>query len=244
MSNSPESLHELPQPFDISTAVSLALRFNSPCFAVTNPLGTLSDFRHQLHCPASRSTDDWYGHNPAKEQHLQTAPEMLLPGGGGYVGPLEDTQYPQMELDAWSDSTTLSTEDIFDSEAEQLDRFCKYIDSTGDDDISEVLIRSPPQQHDYLHQRSVHFHHHDQQQQLPIKKKKRLNNPDANPVYRGGYADEPLEKLHGFQPLRLLDPEPTTKCPWRVELANCDLWQAFDQIGTEMVITKNGRLIC
>ncbi|KAL5484169.1 hypothetical protein EMCRGX_G020621 [Ephydatia muelleri] len=243
MSNSPESLHELPQPFDISTAVSLALRFNSPCTAVTNPLGTLSDFRHQINCAVNRSSDDWYSRDPAKEQVQQTTSsvaeaEMILPGGGGYVGPMEDTHYPQMELDAWSDSTTLSTEDIFDSEAEQLDRFCKYIDSTGDDDIPEVLIRSPPQQHGYLHQQAAHYCQHNQHQ-LHNKKKKRVNNPD--PTLYGDYADEPLEKLHGFQPLRLLDPEPVVKCPWRVELANWDLWQAFDQIGTEMVITKNGR---
>ena len=239
MSNSPESLHELPQPFDISTAVSLALRFNSPCSAITNPLGSLSDFRHQINCTASRSSDaEWYGHHEKQIGAAAPAVEMIPPSS--YVGPMEDMHY-QMELEAWSDNTTLSTEGIFETEAEQLDSFCKYIDSTMDDDIPEVLISSSPQQDDYLHEQAAHYGHDQQQQQLTCnKKKKRLSNA----LHYGSYMGEPLEKLHDFQPLRLLEPpEAAIKCPWKVDLANWDLWQAFDQIGTEMVITKNGRSV-
>ena len=243
MSNSPESLQELPQPFDISTAVSLALRFNSPCSTV----GSLSDFHHhQINCTVNRSSDEWYGHPTKSAQALST--EMILPPSS-YVGSMEGMHY-QMQLDAWSDSTTLSTDDIFETEAEQLDSFCKYLDSTGDEDISEVLIPSPPphdQQHDYLRQQAVHFRHNQQQQALH-KKKKRLSSSahyaGGSVHYTAGCTDDPLEKLHGIQPLRLLEPEPVVKCLWKVELANWDLWQAFDQIGTEMVITKNGRSVC
>ena len=194
MSNpdSPESLLELPLPYDISVAVAQALRINSvsstdgaatfyPCmngprdFAVKRPANGAVDVPYKV---TSQSTEEAY-----EELIPDLGPENLLDEV------FDNLSLPDMDPDAWSEG--------IDTNREELERFCKYIGG-DDEDRGSMLPNSKSRSRSAARIRSQAQHMH---------------TVAAAPSY----------------------------APPVVDLVNARLWQEFNHIGTEMVITKNGR---
>ena len=173
LSSSEESLRELPQPYDISTAVSRALRLSSST-------GTDCDVDRPARCgPAYRLTG-YDGGNALKGPEFYSAPESHTYRFENYF---EGVQL-EMEVEAWSSDDKSGGAE----EPQQLDMFCRYLQN-GD-------YESSPEN-------------------SPEKYPPRIHHP----CYQ----------------------QPRHHPGWTVRLENDRLWKQFDSIGTEMVITKNGR---
>lgn len=134
---------------------------------------------------------------------------------------LEDNHLAEMEIEAWAEARS-STEHLLKTETniEQLDELYRYIDDT-DEEFQPQSVESSDDEEQLQHRKRA--------KQPPPKKRRSAyyeeSSPETSPLK---YAPEPL--LH---PAR----------PWKVKLNNSDLWRQFDDIGTEMVITKNGRYV-
>ena len=198
MSNpeSPESLHELPQPYDISEAVAQALRIKSSSSACDE-----SSYR-----PARRPTKRTTSEIKEREddvhknvsQTTEEAYEDLIPelGADSLLDEVFDNlPLPDMDTDAWSER--------IDSNREELERFCKFI---GGEDEEYTLTSSKTRSRQKRAVRSPAKP--DCARQLQIALPPTAVSSYAHPV---------------------------------VELVNAQLWREFSSIGTEMVITKNGR---
>lgn len=183
---SPESLHELPQPYDISAAVAQALRINSsssceissfrPARTPRTTKRTTSEAnerQHALHKAISQTTEEAYD---------ELIPEL---GAENLLDEVFDKlSLPDMDTDAWSEG--------MDSNREELERFCKYIDG------EEIGDRLGPA---------------SATSGMTICTRRTQSQARAVTSY----------------------------APPVVELVNAHLWREFTSIGTEMVITKNGR---
>ena len=190
--NSPESLLELPLPYDISVAVAQALRINSESsndgaatfypsmsgqrdFAAKRPANGAIDVPYKV---ISQSTEEAY-----EELIPELGPENLLDEV------FDNLSLPDMDPDAWSDG--------LDTNREELERFCKYIGGDENEDRASLLPSPKIRPRSAARGRSQAQHMHA--------------------VAASSYA------------------------PPVVDLVNARLWLEFNMIGTEMVITKNGR---
>lgn len=138
----------------------------------------------------------------------------------------------QMEVEAWTENTTVpicnSSSDLLESQAniEQLDQFCKYIDSSGDEELvidpgaeNTMIGTTPKANYDCYIARGM------QSAMIgspPKKKRKDVCAIMPHPTY---YEEEAEDDMRN----------------WKVELENSVMWKEFDSVGTEMVITKAGR---
>ena len=215
--NSPESLKELPRPCDISTAVSVALRINdvedADALARDSAIHQKSRTSGGPMCFSTKNV------HPVLADLSSTGirAQQISSAEAVAVG---DVQF-EMQLDSWSDSTVgVDSEDFLESPSniEELDKLCKYIDGDSDEEPPEILD-----------DQSSHFETEASQQF-------RNGNARNSQVARYWSPDRsPLKEFHS--PLRM----DNHKRPWRVELMNSQIWRQFDSVGTEMVITKNGR---
>ncbi len=260
--SSDSSLTELPQPYDISSAVSKALRIKSAgkrsnerktmrpravSYPTTSGYLTAYDFpAHRCdgdcylspvgyYCPPSNNLYQYYGHPSSAPPASADPQQFLYPHHytAAAVHPCSSPPTPahQVEIDAWGESTALSicnsSSEMLESQMdiEQLDRFCKYIDSNSDDEYivekSEDGPEDGPDDYGCFISGSLTSRLVDS----PPKKKKRKS---MHSVALSGYYDEDMD---GGE--ELLD--------WKVELENSSMWREFDRVGTEMVITKAGR---
>ena len=212
MSISPvDSLGELPQPFDISSAVFRALRLSSSG-------GT----EVESHRPASERLKSLTATDGGERSKAPTPGVSSVPNTFD-DSVLEDIHLAEMEIEAWAE---MRSEDLLDTEIEQLDDFCRYIDNDSDEELdSKTENGDKPTCAERSH--SYSDYPRKRTRQPPAKKRRCTyyegSSPDVSPVK---YAPEPLLQQD---------------CPWRVRLQNSVLWRQFDRIGTEMVITKNGR---
>ena len=196
--DSPESLHELPLPYDISEAVAQALRIKSSSSCDE------SSFRPAMTTrPTKRTTSEPKGREgDAGHKNISTteeAYEELIPelGAGNLLDEVFDNlSLPDMDTDAWSER--------MDSNREELERFCKYIG--GEDEEYTVT---------------------------PSKRRSREKRK----------AEDKRAKPDCERQLQIALPPSAVPsyAPPVVELVNAHLWREFSSIGTEMVITKNGR---
>lgn len=163
-----------------------------------------------------------------------------------------------------------------DPNSEQLDEFCRYIDSSGDDDVylpspppsapavaaaGPLLSPSPNRRRCFSLAASQYHHQHPQQHQYaygehcgfayaPLSysygglhgqasRKRRRNCNAAFYAAEGESSPEssPVKTAFPFD----FEEQSERVYPWKIELESAELWRAFDRVGTEMVITKNGR---
>ena len=264
-SSSESSLAELPLPYDISSAVSRALRVNSTggdaeessyprslggrSRSLSYPTGYY-DF--PTHHQASTSAAAAAAYNVGEGSYggaayyctAATSPYYYPPNISASiptsVGPeIHPYYYPhhyhsaihpvadpqvQMEVEAWTENTSMSicnsSGDLLESQAniEQLDKFCKYIDSSGEEELAteeESEQGTETTSYDCYVARNMR----SAMIGSPPKKKRR-----SSVVY---YEEESTmaEEVRG----------------WKMELENASMWKEFDAVGTEMVITKAGR---
>lgn len=253
-SSSESSLTELPLPYDISSAVSRALRINSAGSGEENPLPRTRSRRslsfpgyydfpaHQgpsvsayngsdgenyaaASCYCSAASNPYFYSIPSADpQHPYFYPQHHYPA----IHP-NDPQV-QMEVEAWTENTTMSicnsSTDLLESQAniEQLDRFCKYIDSSGDEELitdrgeSSMLSSIKANYECYIAgRRSAMIG------SPPKKKRKNACAMSLSSYFEEDYVG--MDEIHD----------------WKVELENATMWREFDNVGTEMVITKAGR---
>ena len=214
--SSVDSLGDLPQPFDISNAVFRALRLSSSGGTEVESHRPVSERLKSL--TATDGGERLKAPNPDVSSVSNTFCESVL----------EDIHLGEMEIEAWAE---MRSEDLLDTEIEQLDDFCRYIDNDSDEELDSKTDDGDEDFKPPCAERSHSYSDYPRKRtrQPPAKKRRCTyyegSSPDISPVK---YAPEPLLQKD---------------CPWRVRLQNSALWRQFDRIGTEMVITKNGRYV-
>ena len=244
--SSDDSLGDLPLPYDISSAVSRALRINStdgtgaPDDAHTrrrpsNSLTAVDKTMNDIKPNAPR-----HYHNPAAgyvyERNLHSS--FPPPGLHQYTSTPPVYDHFRMEaMEAWNDSTVTvsicsSSESMLDSQndMDQLDQFCNYIVSNSDDDMPLETTTAPIYPTDMYPTPTYHYRYAESAESPPRKKARSASS----------YADYHYPSCSSTES----SPEKcTSKNYWRMKLENAALWRQFDEIGTEMVITKGGRYV-
>ncbi len=178
-----------------------------------------------------------YYHQTSSPYYYAAIPGSAPPEGGQFLYPhpysiIHPEQQVQMEIEAWSESTAMSicsgsgSGDLLESQVnmEQLDQFCKYIDSSGDEEFTVEKGESS-----MLGSAEIEYSCYNLRRGMagsPPPKKKRKSSSCAMAL-KSYYEDDP----DGMEELR----------DWGLELENASMWREFDSIGTEMVITKAGR---
>ena len=231
--SSEDSLVELPPPYAISSAVSRALRIESTAGdedseeqrrAVNYPLSNSYFTAYDFPTHSTNSTYNGENYPTAASYYCQASNpyyptsalvdphQYLYPHHYSAVHPVESQV--QMEIEAWSESTAISicnnsSSELLESQMnmDQLDRFCKYIDSSGDEEFGEKTERN--EYGCFISGSS------------PCKEIRK--DACSMPYYEDMDSPEQVWKN------------------WKVELENVNIWRDFDEIGTEMVITKAGR---
>lgn len=269
-SSSESSLVELPLPYDISSAVSRALRIDSTATvratenslpgrssrSLSYPTGyydfpahgstTASaysvssdgeNYAAGYYCPTVSNPYYYHHHHHSLSSGAIAAPEpqpYLYPHHYSAIHPADS--HVQMEIEAWSETTTMSicnsSTDLLESKVnmEQLDRFCKYIDSSGDeefgmgkDESNSCMLASAKTEYGCYVTRSLR----SVMTASPPKKKQRKSTCVMS---LSSYYDDDLDDVDELR-------------NWKVELENGNMWREFDNVGTEMVITKAGRWV-
>lgn len=131
-----------------------------------------------------------------------------------------------MEVEAWTENAGIcnSSSDLLESQAniEQLDRFCKYIDSSGDEELiveggeTNMLATAAANYDCYMAAGGMQS---AMMGSPPPKKQRKTAFPSMS---LSSYYEEVEDE-------------------WIVELENMAMWKEFHEVGTEMVITKAGR---
>lgn len=223
--SSEDSLTELPLPFDISSAVSRALRINStdgtsvPIYPNGHPAvypvnvadgGELTGFD-------ASGGGLRRGHNVCYPSHY-CCPQDCNPFGSRYPFPRPPPpSYPHSRPDLplyetmSGSSSTISVHtsgEEYDSPSnpEQLQQFYKF-------------MHSPSNQQ---HNRTQSYSYTTYCPADSPPNKRRRNTVQ----YREDDYSPDVEYCNW---------------PWQVELENKSLWRRFDEVGTEMVVTKGGR---
>ena len=256
--SSDDSLGDLPLPYDISTAVSRALRINSTdgtttpheqdgCPEVACPSNSLTAFdtasygtkcRPLIH-RASYPTTSIYAYESITP-HTFTPTELHH-----YSNPPIYDQFGMEASDAWNDSTVTvsicsSSESMLDTQndMEQLDQFCNYIVSNSDEELPLESTTTAPAQVAPVYPTnscpgSSYYHQYPVRIDSPPRKKLRSTSSYGDYHYPGCSSTEssPEKSINRL----------TQNLYWAMKLENVSLWRQFDQIGTEMVITKGGR---
>ena len=259
--SSDDSLGDLPLPYDISTAVSRALRINST--GSTSP----DDGSKVVHPSNSLTAVDTTSH--AIKAHVAMPPQLnrtRQPSSASYVyentlqpnftptglhhypNPGQPAIYDQFGMeavDAWNDNTVTvsicrSSESMLDSQndMEQLDQFCSYIVSNSDEELplennsSTGQSAAPIYPSNSFPGPAYYYQYPPVGLDSPPRKKQRSTSSIREYHYPTSCSstESSPEKCVGAQNVR-----------WTMKLENLSLWRQFDQIGTEMVITKGGR---
>lgn len=314
-SSSETSLAELPQPYDISSAVSKALclpsgggaaakpevsicssnsapkRMRSASYPV--PAGYLTSYDMQVpslgahglsnsygvgdgsdncaaaassyYCPAS-NTYPYYTPHPEPAQYLypvQHQQQHYPPTA--VMHQLPDLPQAHMDMEPWNETAAMSicnsSSSIFDSQEniEQLDKFCKYIDSSGDEEFmveresssgegcngeacngegcsnadGRGILNPAKNRYD---QCFITGNLCSEMLDSPPKKKRR----NACAMSMSDYFSDDLDNTMDSTLVEGVF-DSTEERSWKVELDNATMWREFDMVGTEMVITKAGR---
>ena len=289
-SSSENSLAELPLPYDISSAVSRALRVNSAGAMeelAYNPGSNQAAGRSARSLSYTTAYYDYPAHphqhsgaynvvGPGESENFATAAAAPPPppppppptyfNGQYFYGSIPNSTaatataaaqapdpppyyyphhytasiYPtspqvQMEVEAWTENSICnSSSDMLESQSniEQLDQFCRYIDSSGDEELVGEGSSSSTMKADYERysrgMRSAMIG-------SPPKRKRKNSYPVAmsSSYYCGGEEEEEEEEERREREEDTGD--------WKVVLENSSMWKEFDRVGTEMVITKAGR---
>ena len=226
-------------PARCSSESNLPRRGRSLSYPTT--AGSYYDFPAHSSAAAYTASSENYGHtyygHTSSPYYYAAIPGSAPPEGGHFlyphpfsnIHPAEQQVQMEMEIEAWSENTAMSicsgSGDLLESQVniEQLDQFCKYIDSSGDaefiDEKGEKSMLGPSESEYtcYSMQSGV------RRATPPPKKKRRSSCAMPN------YYEEDQESMEGMH-------------EWGVELENSSMWREFDSVGTEMVITKAGRL--
>ena len=264
--SSEDSLSELPLPYDISSAVSRALRINSasdgtplrqphgrsmsvcPSYYLTandDSRDASKEVRRASH-PHNYYDCQYQSYNHSSQLHaINFEPKLNYPFPSH---PDRSTFTIQTDMEPINEITAVtlcsSTEDFLESEANanQLDQFCKYIDCTNDNDpiTTNIPEYGPvPPLYDTVHRRytitgeSVPL---SLRMREPMRKKIR-----SYTAYMDDCSSPEVSPMKQYPPPASCY---TLGCQqWTAQLENSHLWKQFDQIGTEMVITKGGRYV-
>ncbi len=224
---SDDSLRELPLPYDISYAVTRALRLDS--------VGGTELAVPASECPPNLLTvnDGW------------NASKAFNPGfcavthTFGYVD-VSDLALETIQLDMAVHQIQTGDVDILEQQGnlEQLDEFCKYIGNEEEEGLLPFPSPAPNRRPYSISDCSPVATRANRQ---PRKKRRRTEEYHSSPEAvspDGAYSPSAPSAAGRF------NPHPPPQCyNWKVSLVNSDLWESFDQIGTEMVITKNGRYV-
>lgn len=250
-SSSESSLVELPLPYDISSAVSRALRIQSTSSLEENvyqgsrvrstrslsyPTGYYDFPAHQASTSGAYKVSQ--GENYTTPYYCSTGnpyfysiPNSAALDPHSYFYPQH--HYPaihpagvQMEVEAWTENAAIcnSSSAMLESQAnmEQLDQFCKYIDSSGDEELiveggeTNMLGTAAANYDRYI---SGGMMQSAMMGSPPPKKQRKTIFPTMS---LSSYYEEVEDE-------------------WMVELENLTMWKEFHSVGTEMVITKAGR---
>ena len=261
--SSDDSLGDLPLPYDISSAVSRALRINSTdgstspdgCSKVVYPSNSLTAVDTTSHAIktqvamspfnlASQPSTTSY----AYENTLQ--PNFTPTGLHHYSspGPPIYDQFGMEAVDAWNDHTVTvsicsSSESILDSQndMEQLDQFCNYIVSNSDEELplensSSTSVAAPIYPSNSFPGPPYYYQYQVGLETPPRKKQRSTSN------YREYQYPTSCSSTESSPEKCVSRLQAQNNC-WTMKLENVSLWRQFDQIGTEMVITKGGRYI-
>ena len=261
--SSDDSLGDLPLPYDISTAVSRALRINStdgssspddgskvahPSNSLTAVDTTSHAIKEQVAMPQFNRTRQPSSASYVYENTLQ--PNFTPTGLHHYSNPGPPAIYDQFGMeavDAWNDNTVTvsicsSSESMLDSQndMEQLDQFCNYIVSNSDEELPlENNSSTPAGATAAPIYPSNSFPGPAYYYQYPTvgmdtSPRKRQRSTSTYGEYQYPTSCSSTESSPEKYVSQLHD------C-WTMKLENSCLWRQFDQIGTEMVITKGGR---
>ena len=245
--SSDDSLGDLPLPYDISSAVSRALRINSTDgasiphehpknFCPPNSLTALDNPANDIKKNAAKQCFNY--HNSASNVYERTLHSNYPPPYSSNP-PVYD-QFRMDAMDAWSDSNVTvsicsSSESMLDSQndLEQLDQFCNYIVSNSDDELPLESTAAAPIYPAGLYPPPTYHY------QFPACADTQ-SPPRKMPRSTSSYADYHYPSCSSTE-------NSPDKCVrqnhWRMKLENTTLWRQFDEISTEMVITKGGRYV-
>ena len=224
-----------------SSSSDLPRRGRSLSYPTTAPSGYYDFPAHgaavaaAYHASESENYSATYYHQTSSPYYFAAIPGSAPPEGGHFIYPHPYSsihpaeQQVQMEIEAWSESTAMSicsgsgSGDLLESQVnmEQLDQFCKYIDSSGDEEFigekgESSMLGSADNEYGCFSMTGS-----------PPPKKKRRSSSCALSM-KSYYEDDKSTEEH---------------CDWGMELENASMWREFDSIGTEMVITKAGRSV-
>lgn len=202
--SSPDDCLKIPNPSDISAAVSRAL-----CFTEENE-------EHS----SSNSMDDYVLTTTlADESPFFTVDiEQSLP---------EDFNVDILEIEG---------------NLEQLERFCRFIDSPTPDkrntEVSRIKIMEKDPDWEPGKSYAAEYSNRSTNHKTRSHRRKRAECAAVS-------SKKHCQSVLAFQnKLPLYKPESTiTKDGWSVTLINADNWRLFYASGTEMIITKAGRLV-
>ena len=259
--SSDDSLGDLPLPYDISSAVSRALRINSTdgttvplerngCPSNVCPSNSLTavdtssckikrqDMNAHLNCLRKPSIASCVYENTL-QTNFTSEPE-LHPYPSLPNQPIYPEQFGMEAVDAWGDNSVTvsicsSSESMLDShnDMEQLDQFCNYIVSNSDEELPMENATAPVAAPIYpagAYPRPSYYYQYRVGVDSPPRKKPRSTSSYGNYDYTLCSSTE-------SSPDKCIRQRPH----WTMKLENALLWKQFDEIGTEMVITKGGR---
>ena len=207
--SSPDDYLKIPNPSDISAAVSRAL-----CLTENeeNPASN----------SATKLEDDY-----ALTSSLQLADESPF-----FTVDIEQSLPEDFNVDILE----------IEGNLEQLERFCRFIDSPTPDkrntEVSRIKIMEKDPDWEPRKNYCVEYASRPANHKTRIHRRKRAELPAVS-------SKKHCQSVLAFQnKLPLYKPESTiTKDNWSVTLINADNWRLFYASGTEMIITKAGRCV-
>ncbi len=260
-------------------------------YSVGDASDTYSAAPSPFYCPGPPTTPyPYYPHHPDTTQYLyplhhphRSLQHSLQPALQTHYIPNPVLQHHQIQdqqqtphsahidMEPWSESATISicnsSSSLFDSQEsiEQLDKFCKYIDSSGDEEFitdskdgpgsaescrkegcsmsgygsigerNEALMMQKKRYKCFITSNSC-----SEMLDSPPKKRQRTIS-DYYGSSSSSREDMGTIRSNTAQIGRVYSALTLAERNWVVELDNPSMWQDFDMLGTEMVITKSGR---
>ena len=207
--SSPDDYLKIPNPSDISAAVSRALCLTE------NEENPASD-------SATKLEDDY-----VLTSNLQLADESPF-----FTVDIEQSLPEDFNVDILE----------IEGNLEQLERFCRFIDSPTPDkrntEVSRIKIMEKDPDWEPRKNYCVEYANKPANHKTRSQRRKRTEPTSVS-------SKKHCQSVLAFQnKLPLYKPESTiTKDSWSVTLINADNWRLFYASGTEMIITKAGRCV-
>lgn len=240
--SSEDSLSELPRPYDISSAVSRALRINSENDETCLQSQCISRSARSLTAfdDSRGASIEGYEHNNYYPAECRVYDLPTAYGSLTYPIPSAPDQLPvQRSMEFYSDITTVRNTCSTDDLQANPSHFFKYVECADDERLPAQPPEFGPLHHFYDRRYTISGDLVSPTVSLPMRKKIRscnsvtymddINSPEISPVKK--YPP----------PVSCYPPGADHALPWKARLENSHLWRQFDEIGTEMVITKGGR---